>query len=130
MASSSSSSDLQRSLTLRRSEPAEYVEGRTQGYRIRYDVVEAQLVVPEIFVYQRKPGSAGEGPVDEFSNVASPSDLEEYPADEPETGGQFFRLSYIDLVYRSLSLLQTSISDLEQDIQGGSRNSQRLRRGD
>ena len=115
--SSSSSEDLQRSLTIRKSEISEYVDGRTQGYSIRLEVLEARFIPAEIFVYQRKPGTLpGSTPIDVFSNVASPADLEEYAAGEPAADSAFFRLHYVDLVYRNLDLLHTSIDELIQDI--------------
>lgn len=112
--SSSSSAAVLRSVTLRIGEIASYVDGRTQGYRVRVDVVEANLMDPEIFVYQRFSDTTPA--TDEFSNVASPADLEEYPTNTPATGGQFFRLSYVDLVYRNMDLLQQSLTDLQNDV--------------
>ena len=115
--SSSSSATLPRSITLKRGETAEYVEGRTQGYRVRFDVVEAVCIPAEIFVYRRKPGTlVGSPAVDEFSNVASPADLEEYPVGEPTSNGAFFRLHYVDLIHRSLDLLEQSAQDIISDV--------------
>lgn len=113
--SSSSSTDIRRSLTIQISEIAEYVIGRTQGYRVRVEVTEAQLMPPEVFVYQRNGSTTP--PSDDFSNVASPSDLEEYPITEPDTEGIFFRLSYVDLIYRNIDLLNQSVADIQSDIQ-------------
>lgn len=114
--SSSSSASITRSITLRRREIAEYVEGRTQGYRVRFDVIEAVYVDANVFVYQHIPGATVGAVINEFSNVASPTDLEEYPVDEPVPGGRFFRLSYVDLVFRNLDLLTQSAEDLVSDI--------------
>ena len=113
--SSSSSTELRRSLTLRRSEIEQYVEGRTQGYRVRFDVIEAVCIPAAVFVYQRLPGATVGETTDVFSNVASPADFEEYPIDEPVSGGQFFRLQYVDLVFRNLDLLEQSATDITLD---------------
>lgn len=115
--SSSSSGPVSYGVRLRKREISEYVEGRTEGYRLRLDVIEAIGIPPEIFVYQRKRGLLpNERDRDEFSNVASPADLEEYPADEPEPTRSFFRLKSIDVVFRNLDLLRTSLNDVRQDI--------------
>ena len=114
--SSSSSVALTRSLMLKRSEIAKYVEGRTQGYRVRFDVSEAVCMAAEIFVYQRSPGAIAGTMIDEFSNVASPADLEEYPVDKPVLTTGFYRLSYVDLVFRNMALLLQSAEALVCDI--------------
>jgi hypothetical protein len=115
--SSSSSSELTRSISIRKSPISQYVEGRTQGYRVRLEVCEARLIPAEIFVHQRRPATTISGsPIDEFSNVASPADLEEYPAFEPDDTSAFFRLSYVDLVFRSLDLLNKAVDDIMDDI--------------
>lgn len=117
MSTSSSSGALKRSITLKQSTIAAYVEGRTQGYRIRLDIIEAQLVAPEIFVYQRIEEPESEVSYrDVFSNVASPADIATYQVGAPATGQQFYRLSYVDLVFRSIDLLQQSLEDLQQDV--------------
>ena len=114
--SSSSSTDLTRSVTLKRSEIEEYIEGRTQGYRVRFDVLEAVCMPAELFVYQRVLGSVPGTVIDTFSNVASPTDLEEYPTDEPTDAVGFYRLSHVDLIFRSIDLLSQSAQDLTRDI--------------
>lgn len=114
---SSSSATVRRVLTITRSKISKFVDGRTQGYRVRFDVTDAVDMVTEIFVYQRRPGTLPDSPVrDEFSNVASPADLEEYPVDAPVSTSPFFRLRYADLIFRSLALLEQSSSDLLSDI--------------
>lgn len=94
-----------RYIKLVREAQGRYVDGRTQGYRYVVRVVEAAEMPKEIFVFQRKPGSAGvEGALytDDFANIASPADLEEYPLDAPDNpSAPFFRKDEIDLVFRS-----------------------------
>jgi len=117
MATSSSSGDDRRYIVLKRGALHEYVEGRTQGYKLRLDVEEAHRVDSNIFVFQRRPATLPSGdPIDEFSNIASPSDLVEYPVGEPLLGGHFYRLDWVELVFRNLDLLEQSVLDLENDI--------------
>jgi hypothetical protein len=94
----------------------EFDDGRVQGYRITVEVIEAVGLVEEIFVYQRMTLVQGNAPQDDFSNVASPADLEEYPLSEPTEDSPFFRLKTIELVYRDLELLNENLNDLKRDI--------------
>jgi hypothetical protein len=50
--------------------------------------------------------------------VCSPTDLEEYPEDEPipEQRPEFFRLDYIDVVLRSRSEVHAFIRDVAEDV--------------
>ena len=125
--SSSSSWPMRRSVSLKISQISEYVDGRTQGYYVRIDVAEAIGVTRHLFVYQRLLGAeqvedangefTGMRSRDEFSNVASPADIEEYPMDEPDDG-LFYRRDYIELVFRNMDLLNTSLLDIRKDICG------------
>ena len=103
-------------LELKRSAQSVYVEGRTQGYRFTVEVIEAQGISDKIFVYLRKIIN---GEIfDEFTNIASPADLAEYPADEPvEAIGTppFFRLNAIDLVFRTEDLAEDAWIQIQQD---------------
>ena len=112
--SSGSSSPLRRAVRLQISDVVPTSLGIEQGYRVTIDVLEAVGLPEEIFVFQRQQTASGIN--DEFSNVASPADLEEYPVDEPDEEGAFFRLKHIDLVYRSLELLEENLNDLKHDI--------------
>jgi len=113
---SSSSEQPQRYIKLRKGAIEEYVFGRTQGYKLTLEVEEAYGVNENIFVFQRRPNPAGGTPIDEFSNIASPADLQEYPVDEPLEGGVFFRKSEVELVFRSLELLESTLADIQNDI--------------
>jgi hypothetical protein len=100
-----------------------YVEGRTQGFRIRAKVIEVEGLDANVFVYQikRKPGYTYADY--SFQNVASPADLEEHPAGEPadiNAAGvyPFFRMDEIDLVYRSVKDVEDTIVKLEQELTG------------
>ncbi len=106
-------------IRLRRYGMTQYVEGRTQGYRMQVEVVEAVGVSPNIFVYQVKPGiSEVGGPVDEFVNIASPADLEEYGITAPAASDPrpFYRLDAVDLVFRNLDLLEAAWVKMKSDV--------------
>lgn len=94
----------------------QYVVGRTQGWRM---VVTASLAsggLPnEIFVYQRV--NIGITYSDQFVNVASPADIEEYPVGAPlNTEVPFYRLPYIDLVFRNVQLSNDAWNGIKQDV--------------
>ena len=100
-----------------------FVEGRTQGFRLKASVVEAVDVSSSIFVYQivTMPGYTDRD--FHFVNVASPSDLEEYPVgippdlNDPELG-DFFRTDEIDLVFRSAKAVDEALESIDQDVEG------------
>ncbi len=71
----------------------------------------------DIFVFQRKPGGRA-GFRDEFSHIASPVDMEEYPQGQPVGRMSFYRLASVTLVFRNLDLLRQSSNDLARDVQG------------
>ena len=76
-----------------------------------------QDMEPEIFVYQRYPALPGEAePDDHFVNVASAADLADYPRTHPVGTVPFFRLSYIDVLFRSVDLLNRSVTLIREDI--------------
>ena len=97
-----------------------FVSGRTQGYRLYVVAENSRNLSDKIFVYQLKPGLNDSGdPVTDFTNVASPADLEEYPPDTPVSVDRpFFRISHIDLVFRSPELLLAGFQGLVNDVVG------------
>jgi len=53
----------------------------------------------------------------EYVNVASAADMVEYPTDAPDPDlPPFYRLSYIDLLFRSVDLMERSIETIEADL--------------
>jgi hypothetical protein len=101
----------------------QYVEGRTQGFRVRFKVIEAVGLDANIFVYQIKTAPGYTHTDYFFQNVASPADLEEYPAGEPADLNAsdlqpFFRLDEADLVFRSAQAVDEAIEKLEQELTG------------
>lgn len=104
-----------RGLTLQRYFQDRYVEGATEGFRWRIEVVEARGLDAAIFMYKKvatklyDPATGGaEPPVEvawagEFNGVASAADLEEYPEGDvqPNAFPPFYRLDAVDQVFRS-----------------------------
>ena len=94
-----------------------YSDGRTVGYRLYVKTVEACNMPLEIFVYQRKPIiTATASYKDDFSNIASVPDLSEYEVNtviDPER--PFFRLDYVDLVFRNITLLVEALQGIYSD---------------
>lgn len=90
-----------------------FVDGRTTGYRLYVKAFHGRNMPNEIFVYQRKSTK------DDFSNVASMPDLEEYAAGPIILDAQrpFYRLDYVDLVFRNISLLVDALYGLYSDTQ-------------
>ena len=99
-----------------------YVQGRTQGYRMVVRAVESNAMPIEVFVFQRKPGSGADPDVpylDEFTNIASPADLEEYPVGAPiDPNMPFFRLARADLVFRSEEIAAEAWAGILSDVAG------------
>lgn len=88
-------------------------------HRLQMWVSFYQDIDPKIFVYQRRPAiPPATADIDEYVNIASAADLVEYPEDNPDTLiGPFFRLSSIDLLFRSVDLMNKSIDTMEKDVQ-------------
>lgn len=105
-------------IQLTRQDQTVYVEGRTQGYRMLIEVTAAQGVSPNIFVFLRQIVNGVQDDV--FQNVASPADLQEYPVNNPnpDTIAQppFYRLSAVDLVFRTQDLAEEAWRDLQNDV--------------
>lgn len=84
---------------------SEGVPGRTQGWRLKVEVTEADGVDKAIFLYHRQPFvvAVDDSEGDFFRKVCSPSDIEEFPLDEPDPQADlpFYRLASIDVIFRS-----------------------------
>ena len=95
-----------------------YYSGRTQGYRLYVKAKCARGLSDKIFVYQRLPQVDDQGrPVEAFTNVASPEDLVEYPPDVPAgLDDPFFRLDYVDLIFRNPDLLLDAFAGLLSNV--------------
>ena len=85
-------------------------------HRLKMWVNEYQDMEPEIFVYQRYPQLPGETePADHFVNLASAADMKDHPKGAPAGNVPFFRLSYIDIIFRSADLLSKTVALINQD---------------
>lgn len=81
-----------------------YVLNSTLGVRVRFDILAAEDMPAEVFAFKMKTVNPATGEAQGFfSHVCSPSDLSDFPAEEPEEGVSpaWFRLSYVDLQLRS-----------------------------
>ena len=82
-------------LKIRRSAMTPFRESLIVGFTFKVEVIEAVDVPEEIFVFLRipQPGVEGESD-DQFQNIASPTDLQEYPV-------EYYRefLNHIKTVY-------------------------------
>jgi hypothetical protein len=111
--------DMARFIKLQRSGMTAFIEGRTQGFRIQIEVLEAVGLPKEIFVYQVKPAVSLEGdPVEVFTNIASPSDIEEYGVGMPplDPARPFYRFDKVDLVFRNQTLLEDAWAAIKNDV--------------
>ena len=73
---------------------------------------------PKIFTYQRQPTIPKEedDPDDQFVAVSSAGDMAEYPVDDPNDDGPFFRKSFLDLEFESVDLLNRSWTFIKRDV--------------
>lgn len=90
------------------------------GIRVRITATEAALMSDKVFAYMRQPLKPGQTVgVGSFSHVCSPTDLEEYPEDEPlpDIRPEWFRLNYVDVILRSRAEVKAFIRDVVEDVQ-------------
>ena len=117
---SSSSSPVVCGITLKRQAMSKYVEGRTQGYRLKVECTDAQCTDENLFVYRRSCCDPTSNEcVLEFVSVASPADIEEYPVYIPgvDLGDAVFcRWDQLDLVFRSTIDLEDTWAAIVSDV--------------
>jgi hypothetical protein len=104
-----------RGIWLRRYAQTRYVASNIEGFRFKAVTYGANLMPEKIFRYGREALNAREGTfVLSFDGVCSPSDLEEFPEEEPTVNSfpEFCRLNYVDLVFRT----QAQAEDTWQNI--------------
>jgi hypothetical protein len=90
------------------------------GVRVRITATNAELMPDKVFAYLLMPMKPAAGEREgAFSHVCSPSDLAEYPEDEPIVGHrpEWFRLNYIDVHLRSRSEAKRLVQDVSEDVQ-------------
>lgn len=108
-------------LVVTRTASTPYTRGFIQGVKYTVTVDSAEGIPAKIFVFLQMPppnDTSDETSGREFQNVASPDDLEDYPEDAPADGGNrpFFRLSTVELRFRSVSMAEDTWRCIEQDI--------------
>jgi len=98
------------------------------SHRLQMWVSSYQDIDPEIFVWQRRPPNPpNTEDTDEYVNVASAADMEEYPVDNPDAElPPFYRKTSLDILFRSVALMDKSIATIEADIQSLINNLDRL----
>lgn len=92
----------------------------TDGIRVRITASNAALMPDKIFAYLLLPLKPGESErVGAFDHVCSPTDLEEYPEDDPlpNMRPEWFRLSYVDVLLRSRAEVKDFIKEVAEDVQ-------------
>ena len=102
------------------------IDSSSGSHRLQAWVDTYEDITPYIFVYQRFAGVGGAADEDRFVNIASASDIADYPETDPAVGGVFFRLVSVDLLYRSVDLLNNFVSTLQEDAADLIRNLDRL----
>jgi hypothetical protein len=96
-----------------------YRYGTDDGVRVRFDVICAEEMTTKVFAYRMLPLSPKTGEaVGTFSHVCSPPDVAEYPADEPAPASspEWFRLSYVDVLVRSVTEAENFIAGVREDV--------------
>ena len=92
----------------------------TDGIRVRVTATNALLMPAKIFAYQLLPLKPGaDERVGAFDHVCSPTDLEEYPEDDPipNVRPPWFRLNYVDVLLRSRGEVKDFIENVVADVQ-------------
>ncbi len=92
----------------------------TDGIRVRITASNATQMPTKIFAYQMLPLKPGANErVGAFDHVCSPTDLEEYPEDDPIVNQRpaWFRLDYVDVLLRSRAEVKSFIEEVVQDVQ-------------
>jgi hypothetical protein len=92
----------------------------TDGIRVRIAASDAAQMPSKIFAYQMLPLKPGEDErVGAYDHVCSPTDLEEYPEDDPIIYERpaWFRLDYVDVLLRSRAEVKAFIENVIDDVQ-------------
>lgn len=108
------------SLELERESLETYVAGRTIGYRLIVNAINPIRMTDKVFLYERQPHRTEQDEErDIFVSVCSPGDLSAYPIDQPGSGEgpPLYRLSYVDLVFRSTQGVEDTWEALWNDVQ-------------
>lgn len=92
----------------------------TDGIRVRITASDAYLMPEKIFAYTMlpmKPGATER--IGAFDHICSPTDIEEYPEDDPIPNHrpEWFRLNYVDVLLRSRAEVKDFIECVVSDVQ-------------
>ena len=94
-------------------------DDRYYGYAMKAEVIDPEGMPPDIFVFHAgAPTLPGKEVVDTFSHVASPVDMEELPAGEPDLGTRtpYYRRNSVTLWVRSSEWLDKLKGHIDGDI--------------
>jgi len=89
------------------------------GIRVRIEADDARNMSPKVFAYLLQPIIPGQTERSgSFDHVCSPTDLEEYPEDDPLPNHrpEWFRLNYVDVILRSRTEVHAFIRDVAEDV--------------
>jgi hypothetical protein len=106
-------------LKIRRTSMTPIRKGIIQGFSFKLEVLEAIGLPKEIFVFLRIPApNLLDEPSDQFQSIASPSDIQQYPATAPypDTNYPFFRLSEATFNFRSESIADDAWRCMQADF--------------
>lgn len=103
-------------ITLTRTDQANHVSGRSQGYRMQVVASAGLAMTNRIFLLRVGTVDPDLGTrTAKFINICSPSDIAQYPAAFTD-GVEFYRSASIDLVFRSPSLADTTWDLITADV--------------
>ena len=111
--------DYGRGVYLKRYSQTYYNTNQTTGFRFKVVAYGGNEMPNTIFRYGREALNARDGTYRlAFDGVCSPSDLEEFPEEEPLVNvfPEFCRLDYIDLVFRSQSIAEDAWLVLLEEV--------------
>lgn len=97
-----------------------YTVGRDTGFRFKITITNAVDMPSEVFRYLQDPITSTEDPAVKYNGVCSPTDLETFPAGDPETGAfpPWCRRREVDMVLKSraeaLDLQEVILEELQR----------------
>lgn len=101
---------------------SEFTGNRQQGIRIRIEITDvAAFPTKKLFRYKMADKNPQTGArVGIFDGVASPSDIVEFPEDEPQPDAdpQWFLLDYVDVLLPSRTTALEFWDDVVEDLNG------------
>lgn len=86
--------------------------GRTLAFRLYMTVTAADSLDPEIFLYQVVSATRSE-----LVAVCTPADLERYPIGESDGTTPYFRLGYLDVLFKSAAEMSETYDFIISDVQ-------------